>query len=69
MYDNSAMLHTHSHTCTHMYVYVYIKQGFTRNRLIACFKKFYGRHSVLVNGFKVSITNIIIDLFLETLYS
>ena len=44
------------------------KQGFTRNRLIATFKKFYGRHSVLVDRFKVSVTNIIIDLFLETLY-
>ena len=28
----------------------------------------YGRHSVLVDRFKVSVTNIIIDLFLETLY-
>ena len=45
-----------------------LKQGFTRNRLIATFKKFYGRHSVLVDRFKVSVTNIIIDLFLETLY-
>ena len=39
-----------------------LKQGFTRNRLIATFKKFYGRHSVLVDRFKVSVTNIIIDL-------
>ena len=45
-----------------------LKQGFTRNRLIATFKKFYGRHSVLVDRFKVSVTNIIIDLFLETLF-
>ena len=45
-----------------------LKQGFTRNRLITTFKKFYGRHSVLVDRFKVSVTNIIIDLFLETLY-
>ena len=45
-----------------------LKQGFTRNRLIATFKKFYGRHSVLVDRFKVSVMNIIIDLFLETLY-
>ena len=45
-----------------------LKQNFTRNRLIATFKKFYGRHSVLVDRFKVSVTNIIIDLFLETLY-
>ena len=45
-----------------------LKQGFTRNRLIATFKKCYGRHSVLVDSFKVSVTNIIIDLFLEALY-
>ena len=45
-----------------------LKQCFTRNRLIANFKKFYGRHNVLVDRFKVSVTNIIIDLFLETLY-
>ena len=45
-----------------------LEQGFTRNRLIATFKKFYGRHSVLVDRFKVSVTNIIVDLFLETLY-
>ena len=31
-----------------------LKQGFTRNRLIATFKKFYGRHIVLVDRFKVS---------------
>ena len=37
-----------------------LKQGFTRNRLIATFKKFYGRHNVLVDRFK--------DLFRETLY-
>ena len=45
-----------------------LKQGFTRNRLIATFKKFYGRHCVLVDRFKVSVTNIINDLFLEKLY-
>ena len=45
-----------------------LKQGFTRNRLIATFKKFYDRHNVLIDRFKVSVTNIIIDLFLETLY-
>ena len=45
-----------------------LEQGFTRNRLIATFKKFYGRHGVLVDRFKVSVTNIIIDLFLETIY-
>ena len=71
-----------TYTCMYAHTHLYIdfimrsqlltskllKQGFTRNRLIATFKKFYGRHSVLVDRFKVSVTNIIIDLFLETLY-
>ena len=39
-----------------------LKQGFTRNRLIATFKKSSGLHSVLVDRFKVSVTNIIIDV-------
>ena len=39
-----------------------LKQGFTRNRLIATFKKFYGRHSVLVDRFKVSVVIIILSL-------
>ena len=45
-----------------------LMKGFTQNRLIVTFKKFYGRHSVLVDMFKVSVTNNIIDLLLETLY-
>ena len=45
-----------------------LKQGFTRNRPIATFKKFYGRRSVLIDRFIISVTNIIIDMFLETLY-
>ena len=40
-----------------------LKQGFSRNRLVATFKIFYGRHSVLVDRFKVSLTNIIIDFY------
>ena len=38
----------------------------TRNTLVATYKKFYGLHSVLIDRFKVS--DIITDLFLETLY-
>ena len=45
-----------------------LKQGFIRNRMIATFKKFYGRHSVQIDKFKALVTNSIIDLFLETLY-
>ena len=45
-----------------------LKQGYTRNRLIATLKKFYGRHNNLVNKFDMSVTRIITDLFLETLY-
>ena len=44
-----------------------LNQGYTRNKLIATFKKFYGHHN-LVNKYNVSVTDIIIDLFLETLY-
>ena len=45
-----------------------LKQGYTRNKLIAAFKKFYGRHSVIVGKFNIPVTQIISDLFLESLY-
>ena len=45
-----------------------LKQGYIRNRLITTFKKFYGRHSLLVKKYNKSVTNIITDIFLETLY-
>ena len=45
-----------------------LKKGYSRNRLIATFRKFYGRHSSLVDKFNKSVTNIITDIFLETLY-
>ena len=45
-----------------------LKQGYTRNKLIAAFKKFYGRHSVIVGKFNIPVTQIISDLFLENLY-
>ena len=41
-----------------------LKQGYTRNKLIAAFKKFYGRHSVIVGKFDIPVTQIISDLFL-----
>ena len=36
--------------------------------IIVDFKKFYGRHKILVDRYKVSVTHIISDLFLEALY-
>ena len=41
-----------------------LKQGYTRNKLITAFKKCYGRHSVIVGKFNISVTQIISDLFL-----
>ena len=43
-------------------------QGYERFKLISAFKKFYGRHKILVDRYKVSVTHIISDLFLEALY-
>ena len=45
-----------------------LRQGYERFKLISAFKKFYGRHKILVDRVKVSVTHIISDLFLETLY-
>ena len=45
-----------------------LEQGYTKNKLIAAFKKFYGRHSVIVGKFSIPVTQIISDLFLESLY-
>ena len=43
-----------------------MRQGYERLKLISAFKKFYGRHKILVDRYKVSVTHIISDLFLET---
>ena len=45
-----------------------LRQGYERFKLISAFKKFYGRHKIIVDRYKVSVTHIISDLFLETLY-
>ena len=45
-----------------------IGQGYERFKLISAFKKFYGRHKILVDRYKVSVTHIISDLFLKALY-
>ena len=42
--------------------------GYKRLKLIDAFKKFYGRHNILVDNYKTSVTTILCDLFLETLY-
>ena len=44
-----------------------LKQGYSRNTLIATFRQFYGPHIYLVNKFNKSVTNIITDIFLEML--
>ena len=46
----------------------FLKQCYSRNRLIATFRKFYGRHNSLVDKFNKSVTNIITDIYLETSY-
>ena len=45
-----------------------MRQGYERFKLISAFKKFYGRNKILVDRYKVSVTHIISDLFLETFY-
>ena len=42
-----------------------MKQGYEWFKFISAFKKFYGRHKILVDSYKVSVTHIISDLFLE----
>ena len=36
-------------------------QGYERFKLISAFNKFYGRHKILVDRYKVSVTHIISD--------
>ena len=43
-------------------------QGYNRFKLITTFKKFYGRHSDLIGKFQLSVTHMVTDLFLETLF-
>ena len=40
-----------------------LKQGYIRNRLITTFKKFYGRHSELINDYNVPVTRMIDEMF------
>ena len=40
-----------------------MRQGYERFKLISAFKEFYGRHKILVDRYKVSVTHIISDLF------
>ena len=39
------------------------RQRYERFKLISAFKKHYGRHKILVDRYKVSVTHIIFDLF------
>ena len=43
-------------------------QGYNRFKLITTFKKFYGRQYDLIGKFQLSVTHIVTDLFLETLF-
>ena len=67
-YARASSLYDDFITRSQLLTFKLLKEGFTRYRLIANSKKLYGRNNVLVDRFKVSVTNIIIDLFLETLY-
>ena len=43
-------------------------QGYKRFKLITTFKQFYGRHYDLIGKFQHSVTHMVTDLFLETLF-
>ena len=43
-------------------------QGYNHFKLITTFKKFYGRHYDLIGKFQHSVTHMVTDLFLETLF-
>ena len=43
-------------------------QGCNRFKLITTFNKFYGRHNDLIGKFQLSVTHMVTDLFLETLF-
>ena len=45
-----------------------IGQGYNPFKLITTFKKFYGRHYDLIGKFQHSVTHMVTDLFLETLF-
>ena len=43
-------------------------QGYKHFKLITTFKKLYGRHYDLIGKFQHSVTHMVTDLFLETLF-
>ena len=43
-------------------------QGYNRFKLITTLKKFSGRHYDLIGKFQLSVTHMVTDLFLETLF-
>ena len=49
-------------------VIFWLGQGYNRFKLITTFKKFYGRHYDLIGKFQLSVTHMVTDLFLETLF-
>ena len=40
-----------------------LSQGYQKTKLVATFKKFYGRHHDLVNPYNVTISRIVSDVF------
>ena len=45
-----------------------LRHGYRCMKLIATFKIFYGRHYDLIRKFQISVTHMVIDLFLWTLF-
>ena len=45
-----------------------LRQRYNRFKLITTFKKFYGRHYDLIGKFQHSVTHMVTDLFLKTLF-
>ena len=43
-------------------------QGYNRFKLITTFKRFYGRHYDLIGKYQLSVTHMVTDLFLDTLF-
>ena len=48
---------------SHLLVNKLLKQGFLTSKLKAAFRKFYGRHFVLIQKYNMSVNNIINNLF------
>ena len=43
-----------------------LKQGYSSQKLLSIFRKFYGRHTNLVHKFDTSVSHMLNGLFIET---